>query len=893
MAAGDIAIYREAAGLETIGTTQTNQTWDTNVRQDAIYTRTGTNVDLGESGHYLVITNLGLQSASGSNRSEIQSRLNLNGVNLAYGRSTGYIRRSGGTDECFLSSATIINATAGNDLIVNAIRTDSNSATVQRRANECGLQLLKLNDNWDYLRIRNSANQSVATTYTDVTWNVQDEVDSGSFTQSSGNITLNQTGHYMVCSNVMFDTGSSGTRVGAKIRLTLDGTQVNGSEVTAYMRGNNGCNTGCANLFIIIEATAGQILRLQAIRDTFATANILSDSTGFTAVKLNDFAEFVRLRETGGGQRIDTNADITWDTNVEVDSASFTHSTVTNTENIQVNKTGDYLFLSTFYSDRTGTSGSRLVPHWVWEVNGTSQQYGSFGFYNRGTQGGAPVLYAGRSGGFIANLTDTDDISITNIDESTGTDVNATFQPNDYVIQGINLASLFDDNSSSTTSSTSSDSSASSSSDSSFSSSTSSISTSSSSDIESQSTNSTSSAGYPDWDTFTCDQWFKFTCEEWEAFSLLEDSSSSESSGGGTCDLMARRFTNSVNNGLVADEVFEIFGGGIIPDIYNPNFYGIRVPRLKVDCSRVFKKTEEDPEEDDPEEITILHRYILDRTSFPASEQSQITNGPDRLLILDESETSNVEVLDRRFGDAAQTLDDAIDGQIANTLSTSFNGADEYINFGNSLPLTSSTPFTVAFYLNVQTLPTLNSGILVKKNDNGGAATGYAILIEDSSEALEVRFANGTTEVIASGPVISEDTWYHFVITYNGDGDISNIEIWSDGVQFSATYTGTTIGSITNSSDLVMGAFSNNIRHSDCYISEMMIWNRVITNQEISDLYNSGNLIDPSEHSTLNDIFTWWRMGEGDSATTVFDAVGSVNGTLVNMDATNYITNVP
>ena len=67
---------------------------------------------------------------------------------------------------------------------------------------------------------------------------------------------------------------------------------------------------------------------------------------------------------------------------------------------------------------------------------------------------------------------------------------------------------------------------------------------------------------------------------------------------------------------------------------------------------------------------------------------------------------------------------------------------------------------------------------------------------------------------------------------------------------------------------------------------------RVFTSGEVASLYNSGTRTNPHRISSIqSDIRVWWRMGDSrDSATTVFDEIGSNNLTLVNMDGSNYVT---
>jgi hypothetical protein len=67
---------------------------------------------------------------------------------------------------------------------------------------------------------------------------------------------------------------------------------------------------------------------------------------------------------------------------------------------------------------------------------------------------------------------------------------------------------------------------------------------------------------------------------------------------------------------------------------------------------------------------------------------------------------------------------------------------------------------------------------------------------------------------------------------------------------------------------------------------------RIFTAGEVASLYNGGTPANPRKLASIQaDLETWYRMGDSrDDATTVFDEVGSNDLTLVNMDASNYVT---
>lgn len=81
-------------------------------------------------------------------------------------------------------------------------------------------------------------------------------------------MTLNTAGKYLVTYSV--GTVTTGTdRTNNEVRLTLDGTEIEATRSTAYVRAQNGSFTGIASYVGIIETSAAnQILNLEIMRES-------------------------------------------------------------------------------------------------------------------------------------------------------------------------------------------------------------------------------------------------------------------------------------------------------------------------------------------------------------------------------------------------------------------------------------------------------------------------------------------------------------------------------------------------------------------------------------------------------------------------------------------------
>ncbi len=444
---GDFAIYRDSLG----GALTVDQVWDTTVQEDIIFSIDGnqTDINLGESGHYLFIYNLALESSDGTNRSEIQGIANLAGTNSAYGRATCFIRRASDAYECWMVGSGIIDVSANDTFKIISERTDSNlGAGVARRINESGVSILKLDDTWSFLRLQDSSGGQTFdnTTFEGVFWDTQDEIDPGAFSQSGADITFAQAGYYLVSLNLMFYNSSGSARRNNQIRLSLDGTEIPGTRTTAYLRGSNGAQDHAATWVGVIRASSdNQILRLESACEGEACGGVTSvgGQTAISIAKLPDAGNYIRLGELVGGQAVNATAEpVTWDMDYEIGS-NFSHAS--NDSRVYVSETDDFLFFSSFYNYRSAPLNARLYPHWQWRKNGTDvQSFGSFGKYNRGDQSNTGTFSSGNSGAIILNNLNVGDfIELINTNETTASDASATFPSNTIAWQGFSLSSLF------------------------------------------------------------------------------------------------------------------------------------------------------------------------------------------------------------------------------------------------------------------------------------------------------------------------------------------------------------------------------------------------------------------------------------------------------------------
>ena len=402
------------------------------------------------SGRHLVLYSTGFSDLGGgaNDRSEYQTNLTLNGVPLAAGRSQGFIRQTAGADECVMSGGAIITVAADDHVLTLETRrsdNDTEAATLPTRvANQSSIQLLKLDDSWDYLSVSRAANQAgaVGTSAVDVTYDTNDSPGTMGtafgFTANSGDVTLNESGLYLVFANTSIQKTTNATRTNFEQSLTLDGSVISGSRTTTYVRGNEDTNEGVTAVGRIISATAGQVLNVQVLREPTGTAAIIQgNETALSIIKLPLTAKYIEVTDTTDQDVVNPTATVVgFNTLVSPSNATFTHgggSTVT------VNTTDDYLFLGSLFtqSDATNDNHDRVTPIHGWQIDGSG------GPINRGIgaayqRDNGNARLSGSWNATLLELTAGQTVEMTS--QNVGT-ASAAF-PNTPNMQGLSISSL-------------------------------------------------------------------------------------------------------------------------------------------------------------------------------------------------------------------------------------------------------------------------------------------------------------------------------------------------------------------------------------------------------------------------------------------------------------------
>lgn len=192
----------------------------------------------------------------------------------------------------------------------------------------------------------------------------------------------------------------------------------------------------------------------------------------------------------------------------------------------------------------------------------------------------------------------------------------------------------------------------------------------------------------------------------------------------------------------------------------------------------------------------------------------------------------------------------------------SFDGVNDFINVLNPsvLNFSSGVDFTVSFFYNpgsVTSNPSGFNGLVSRMRiDNAGPMNGWQIGRNNSIYKIEVQ-SSGCGPNLNS---IVQNNWIHVLTVF--DRTLGQIRYYLDGVLINTTPCSSLSDSFISSHDLKFGVERSGVYYSSGVLDDIAIYNRALTQQEITNLYTgsappsitttaSPSLINCGESATL------------------------------------------
>jgi hypothetical protein len=230
-----------------------------------------------------------------------------------------------------------------------------------------------------------------------------------------------------------------------------------------------------------------------------------------------------------------------------------------------------------------------------------------------------------------------------------------------------------------------------------------------------------------------------------------------------------------------------------------------------------------------------------------------------------------------------------------NTLSTSFDGVDDYVEIGSPASIQNLTSeITISAWIKAPKTFLTQQYTLASKGEYGAPGAQWTIQIytANASNTNGGYFqifpqSNGITDrqSLAFPTAIDDNQWHHIMCVNDG----TDLKIYLDGV-LDATGAGKGRTLYNGNRTLRLGrltASSNNKLIGN--LDEVAIFGTALGLSDAQSIYNGGV---PNDITSFNPV-SWWRMGDGSIYPTINDEIGGNDGTMTNMTSANFVNDVP
>lgn len=236
------------------------------------------------------------------------------------------------------------------------------------------------------------------------------------------------------------------------------------------------------------------------------------------------------------------------------------------------------------------------------------------------------------------------------------------------------------------------------------------------------------------------------------------------------------------------------------------------------------------------------------------------------------------------------------------------NGQNQYLGanaaLGTSLERSgnsSGTAWSISFWIKPANNATGQTLFYFGSNDVTN--NGFIEIRQVQTSRIRLRYGSNNNYVQCTSPAssLTAGSWNHVVVTYDGGttgASQSNLTqyynrfaIYINGSVQSRSnahnnygYTGSIVGQ-----NFRWGRFSSGNHIRGGFIDEASIHASELSASDITSIYNNGSPRDLANFSPVH----WWRMGDGDTFSTIQDNVGTADMVMYNMTAANIVTDVP
>lgn len=224
------------------------------------------------------------------------------------------------------------------------------------------------------------------------------------------------------------------------------------------------------------------------------------------------------------------------------------------------------------------------------------------------------------------------------------------------------------------------------------------------------------------------------------------------------------------------------------------------------------------------------------------------------------------------------------------TTSTDFDGINDYCNGGDIHQYDAADAFTINLWIKPQN--TAAQRALFSKTTNDISVFGYVLYHNSSGQLfLQMRASGTNRQYTFTSSTLTPNIWQMVTLTYDGSQNINGARVYINSLVGATPSSGGLNGWLTGQ-DFTLGSRNAGFEFSG-RIDQVTIFDKALDSSEIIELYNSGELFNPTTHSANANLQSWYRMGDDDTFPIISDNVGSDDLTMTNMTSDDFVEDAP
>ena len=237
--------------------------------------------------------------------------------------------------------------------------------------------------------------------------------------------------------------------------------------------------------------------------------------------------------------------------------------------------------------------------------------------------------------------------------------------------------------------------------------------------------------------------------------------------------------------------------------------------------------------------------------------------------------------------DAAGNLSSASSNSVTvvTDYALDFDGTNDYVSIPDD-PFSNNNTFTIQAWLKLEAVDNAYHGFLGMQL-NGRKPSLWVFpggdLHYDSfkdSQRFNGIISDGSNKFFTAGE------WVH--VGWTNDG--SDYKFYKNGIRVATVTAPDTFNALDNIGYQI-GKVDNYFKGQ---IDEVAIWNVALSEDDVTTLYNSGNglkaSVDSGNYDNSGDLVGYWKFNDGTGSTLTDNTSNSNNGTLTNMDSSDWVT---